>query len=356
MSDEMTALDLFCGCGGLTLGLQNSGFEVIGGVDNWPTALETYRQNFAHPALNMDVKDLNRASLRAELGMEPDVDLLAGGPPCQGFSIQRIGEDKDIRNNLVITFAQAVATLKPKMFLMENVPGLLGKRGKALLSVFLTEINRAGYNVVSSVLNASDYGVPQLRRRVFFVGWNKQLAGGFTFPAPTQRENCRVSVRDAIGDLPIPQQRGMGADPLHYETKLSALNRQRIAMIPPGKGFESLPQSLRASCHKNGADAIGHRFVYGRMSPDTPAPTITARFDSFTRGRFGHPMQPRNISLREGARLQTFPDDFKFVGSQEEIAAQIGNAVPPVWGSILGRAVRSFLARESVGTPILQLC
>jgi DNA (cytosine-5)-methyltransferase 1 len=115
-------------------------------------------------------------------------------------------------------------------------------------------------------------------------------------------------------------------------------------MIPPGGGMEDLPVELRVDCHKNGAKRIGHRFVYGRMAPDRPAPTITARFDSFTRGKFGHPVEPRNITLREGARLQTFPDSFKFVGTQEEIAALIGNAVPPLLAQKLGEQLLMHLA------------
>jgi DNA (cytosine-5)-methyltransferase 1 len=137
------------------------------------------------------------------------------------------------------------------------------------------------------------------------------------------------------------------SDPLHFRTNLSELNLERLRHIPPGGGFEDLPVELRVNCHKNGASKIGHRYVYGRLAPDRPAGTITARFDSFTRGKFAHPLEDRNITLREGARLQTFPDTFRFSGTQEEIAAQVGNAIPPLLATTIARAMSSYLTHDS---------
>jgi DNA (cytosine-5)-methyltransferase 1 len=151
---------------------------------------------------------------------------------------------------------------------------------------------------------------------------------------------------DVIGDLPRPpltKEAAAARDPLHWQMGLSALNLERLRLIPPGGGFEDLPVSMRVNCHKNGAAKIGHRYVYGRLSPDRSSSTITGRFDSFTRGKFAHPYEHRNITLREGARLQSFPDKFAFTGTQEEITALIGNAIPPLVASVIGAAIHQHL-------------
>jgi DNA (cytosine-5)-methyltransferase 1 len=281
------------------------------------------------------------------------VDLVTGGPPCQGFSIQRIGDDHDGRNSLVIHFAELVAGIQPKCVVMENVPGIIGKRGRAFLTKAVSILELAGYRVKDSVLNAADYGVPQIRKRFFLIGLRTDLGMDVSFPQPTH-STCWKTVRDAFDGLASPPPKEEAVDLLHYRTKMSELNAKRIAMISPGEGFESLPTEMRVRCHRNGAAAIGHRNVYGRMELDAPGSTITARFDSFTRGKFGHPVEPRNITLREGARLQTFEDDFQFAGNQEETAAQIGNAVPPLLAEALGRHVID-LMKGSVPEYHLQL-
>ena len=334
---SLSAVDLFCGAGGLSLGLENAGIELVCGVDNWPVATDTYSANFDHPALAMDVSNLSASDILNFAGANGrNIDLVVGGPPCQGFSIQRIGPDLDWRNNLVLEFARLVLEFRPMMFLMENVSGLLGRRGQPLAKSFELKLSTAGYRVRSILVNACDYGVPQSRRRVIFYGWPE---GGreFDFPAPTHRSTDYLSVWDAISDLPSPPEdfTPLPDDALHRRTRLSPLNLKRLEHIPAGGGMEDLPVHLRAACHRNGADRIGHRYVYGRLAPEKPSATITARFDSFTRGKFGHPYENRNITLREGARLQSFPDTFKFLGNQEPIAALIGNAVPPVLAALL---------------------
>jgi DNA (cytosine-5)-methyltransferase 1 len=339
---------MFCGAGGLTRGLIDAGFDVVGAIDNWEPAIRSYATNFQnHPVWQQDISQLDRRKLRA-LGLWQQIDLLAGGPPCQGFSIQRIGEDKDERNDLILAFARLVVELEPAMMLMENVPGLLGRRGKQCLVNFVRILTSAGYELRHAVVNAAAFGAPQIRRRVFFVGWRRGLISDFAFPEPMLDEDGFRTVRAAIGDLPSPPAdftptRG---DPLHRRIRLSATNLRRLALIPPGGGFESLPTDLRVDCHRNGASRIGHRYVYGRLDPDRPAGTITARFDSFTRGRFGHPWENRNITLREGARLQSFPDSHVFLGTQEEIAAQIGNAVPPILAQALGQAISRHICQS----------
>lgn len=341
------AIDLFCGAGGLSLGLAEAGIAVVAAVDNWIPAVESYKLNFpSHQIVEADLSELDADRLLRVAGLARDsLDLLVGGPPCQGFSIQRIGPDVDARNNRLLTFGRLVSTLRPRMFLIENVPGLLGTRGRGLLATLQADIARAGYDFVADVLDAVDYGVPQRRRRVVICGWRRDSVPPFALPGPLVGPAQYRTVWDAIGDLPTPpiDYSPHPQDRLHRRMKISSLNEERIRLVPPGGGFEDLPVELRVGCHKNGADKIGHRFVYGRLHPHEPAATITARFDSFTRGKFAHPTEHRNISLREGARLQTFPDRHHFVGTQEEIAALIGNAVPPVLARVLGQALHQHL-------------
>ena len=306
---SLRAIDLFCGAGGLSLGLANAGIEVACAVDNWSVATNTYAANFDHPVLAADVSELTAADISEFAGTPGgDVDLVVGGPPCQGFSVQRIGSDLDGRNTLVLEFARLVLDFRPRMFLMENVPGLLGKRGRSLTEVFERTLAASGYQVRSIRLNASEYGVPQSRQRVMFCGW-PEGEREFAFPAPTLGADDYLTVWDAIGDLPSPPEdcAPPAGDPLHRRTQLSPLNLKRLRHIPPGGGMEDLPVALRVACHRNGADLIGHRFVYGRLAPDKPSATITARFDSFTRGRFGHPYENRNITLREGRGFSPSP-------------------------------------------------
>lgn len=341
----MRAVDLFCGAGGLSRGLTDAGFQVVAAFDSWRPAVESYRANFpTHAVHQRDLATFDFPELQAQVGR---LDLVAGGPPCQGFSIQRIGDDEDDRNNLVLTFGHAVTQLRPRMFMMENVPGILGKRGLPLFERLRRLVTEAGYEVATTVVNAVDFGVPQNRNRVVLIGWLADELSPFSLNQlkPTNA----VSVRDAIGDLPSPpaDHSTTARDPLHRRSKLSPINQKRIALIPPGGGFESLPPELRAACHRGGAAKIGHRNVYGRLHPDRPAVTITARFDSFTRGQFAHPWEDRNITLREGARLQSFPDDHLFFGTQEEVAALIGNAIPPKMAHGLGKQLAAHLSSAS---------
>lgn len=346
---QLTALDLFSGAGGFSLGLEKAGFRVLGAADVWNVAVESYRANFQHPIAICDLAAIPGKSLLQQLGIKnPSIDLLVGGPPCQGFSIQRIGKDHDARNNLVLEFARLVLEIGPRLFVMENVPGLLGKRGADLISEFVSRLKKGGYEVASTVINAADCGVPQLRKRVIFTGWKAGQAA-FRFQPQQQPPSSYRTVASAFQGLPNPPAdlSPHPSDTLHRRTRLSPLNQRRIELIPPGGGMQDLPDELKVNCHKMGADKIGHRYVYGRLSPDRPAATITARFDSFTRGKFGHPVEPRNITLREGARLQSFPDSFRFFGSQEEIAAQIGNAVPPLAAECVARAAATHLTAHA---------
>jgi len=343
---KYTCVDAFSGAGGLSLGLSRAGFSILLAFDNDPKCVDTQRLNpryLQHPVYLAGVDEMLGGALLDKTNLNKgELFLLTGGPPCQGFSIQRIGADDDFRNELVLKFVSLVEELSPKYFLMENVPGITGKRGQAILKEALRRITTAGYWTHQETLDAQDYGVPQRRKRVFAVGerMDGRLAR-FAFPPPTTPEDHRVTVRETIGNLPPPPEDGTDHPgiPHHRRDNLSDLNVRRLLALKPGQGRDHLPESLLADCHRVDSSIIGHRNVYGRMLWDDVAPTITARFDSFTRGQFGHPEQTRSISLREGALLQTFPIDFVYSGNKVEIARQIGNAVPPLLAEALGRQI-----------------
>lgn len=333
MSKRFKCIDSFCGAGGLCLGLIKAGFDVLYSFDIDAKAIATMRANpyyfHSHKTEVRDIYDVEPLELLSSLALKPgELDLLAGGPPCQGFSVQRRGNDVDIRNQLVEEYISKVIAIRPKMFVLENVPGIEGKRGHEILHQALSKVESFGYYIHEKILDAQDFSVPQRRRRVVIVGERKDhKIPLFEYPSPSE---CKVTVRDTIAKLPEPPLDGTEHPEvsLHRRDKLSAKNIARLQHLKPGQGRDYLPAELLADCHKVSSNIIGHRNVYGRMPWDDVAPTITARFDSFTRGMFGHPEQNRSISLREGALLQTFPMDFVFVGNKVDIARQIGNAVP----------------------------
>lgn len=339
---KYTCVDAFSGAGGLCLGLENAGFDILYSFDIDPKCIETIGLNkkyFNHDAHCEDINDLLENKLLTKIGLKRgELYLLAGGPPCQGFSIQRIGKDNDSRNQLVLKYGHLISELYPKYFLMENVTGILGKRGESILKDLKDYMASIGYVLYVSLLDAQEFGVPQRRKRVFIVGVRKDIQKNFIFPFPTGE---RKTVYDTIHFLPEPPLDGSDhlKYTLHRRDRLSDLNKQRLKALKQGEGRDQLPVELLAECHKISSSIMGHRNVYGRMEWDKVAPTITARFDSFTRGQFGHPDQLRSISLREGALLQTFPIDFEFSGNKVDIARQIGNAIPPLLGEILGKSI-----------------
>lgn len=328
-----TAIDLFCGAGGLSLGLQLAGFQVLAAIDNDPVAVRTYERALGSHVECRDLQGLNGQEILRKVGLAVgECTLLAGGPPCQGFSVQRRGDRQDPRNDLVFDFIRIVEEIKPRFFIMENVGGLLSKRGKDFLQKISTRASRANYTIQVKLLDAVEYGVPQVRKRAFLVGERSvDPFPCFHFPQPTHLDNA-VTVRKAIGDLESPPSDGSHHPRIanHFrEARLSALNLERIRHVPPGGGRESLPDHLQLACHVNNP-SHRHLDVYGRLSWEQPSVTLTARFDSFTRGRFGHPEEDRSLTIREGARIQTFPDWFVFEGNREQCARQVGNAVPPL--------------------------
>ena len=342
-----TVIDLFSGAGGLALGLKRAGFDLRAAVEFNTWAAKTYRNNVGNHLLETDIHTLEVEELLQFAKLKQgECDLLAGGPPCQGFSVQRRGSDEDPRNDLVLQYLRFVEGVKPRFFLMENVSGLMSKRGRPFLDAVISRVSELGYVTRLEKLEAAGFGVPQLRKRVILIG---ELSPNgrtcFQYPSPNTSPSEYQTVRQAIGDLPSPPADGSphpGIPNHAREARLSALNIERLKHIPPGGGRQDLPEHLQLPCHINNP-SHRHVDVYGRLEWDKPSGTITARFDSFTRGRFAHPVEHRSITLREGARLQTFPDDFHFEGNREEVAKQIGNAVPPLLAECLGRAIMKAL-------------
>lgn len=339
---KLVAIDAFAGAGGLSLGLLQSHWRVAAAFDHDPIAVMTYRQNLGLHAAACDAELLTPEELMKLAGLRPgECDLLAGGPPCQGFSLQRRGSRHDSRNHLSLIFLKWVEALCPRAFVIENVPAITSVRGREVITAVRQMAQDLDYGLSIETVNAADYGVAQNRRRTFIVGICDNMQ--FEWPRPVKR---RLNVRDAIGDLPLPPADG-SCHPLvpnHFrEARLSATNLERIRAVPEGGSRLDLPAHLQLECHKT-----GHRHLdtYGRLAWDELSGTVTARFDSFTRGRFGHPVDDRSITLREGARLQGFPDNFVFLGNREEGARMIGNAVPPPLAQAFGAALATQLRRR----------
>lgn len=316
------AVDLFSGCGGMTQGLKSAGFDVIAAVELESLAAETYRLN--HPEVRLWESDIRRVKpsglLKAATKTAGDIDLLTGCPPCQSFSsVRRLNRrtPRDDRNNLLFDFLRFVKGLRPKVIMLENVPGLsLYWRWPE----FIQRLESLGYRVSWEIANAADYGVPQRRRRLVLMG---SRTGAL--PKPSQ-DGIRATVRNTIGHLPRP---GGTGDPLHdIKSNHGSKVRSIIRRIPKNGGSRDALGADQLKCHK---DFRGFRDVYGRMSWNDVAPTITGGCINPSKGRFLHPSQNRAITLREAALLQSFPRLYKFSlrRGKHPTALLIGNALPP---------------------------
>lgn len=343
------AVDLFCGAGGLSLGLRWAGFDIVYAVDSDRNSIRTYCSNLGTHAHEIEISLENYQEIAAEiLEKNGPVDLVAGGPPCQGFSIQRRGPAHDLRNDFLVVYILAALELNPNIIVFENVPTIFGSRGRSQISYIDALLSESSYTLHKTVLQAADYGVPQLRRRAIGVAIrNDSLYTEFTFCKPQLEQEDYNTVLDAIGEMPAPPD-DYTPHPFysnHQRRRITEINLKRLSYVPEGGGRLDIPDEYRLDCHKNGANHR-HLDVYGRMNWRQPAPTITAMFDNFTRGRFAHPNQNRNITNREGARLQSFPDAFVFHGDQKSIARQIGNAVPPLLAKALGYSLIEYLIKQ----------
>lgn len=336
------AIDLFSGCGGLTLGLRNAGFRVVAAVDADPLAISTFRRNHRRTrAVLDDIRAVDPEALMKSLGLVPgQLDLIAGCPPCQGFSnLRTMNGAKQIdepMNDLVFEVLRFVKVFEPRALMLENVPALLTD---ARLVKFNKAIRRLGYRSSAKIFDASDFGVPQRRRRMIL------MASKGAAPSFAEADEQQVTVRDAIGGLPLPKKSN---DPAHnYIVARSKQARSIIANIPKNGGSRSsLPDKLRLDCHQR---QEGFRDVYGRMKWSAPAPTMTGGCINPSKGRFLHPSQNRAITLREAALLQGFPStyDFDLSRGRYPTAQLIGNAFPPAFAERHARALRKYLAKCS---------
>lgn len=347
-------IDLFSGCGGLSRGFMDAGYSVIMGVDNDKASLETFKLNHGKnsKAVLLDLFEKNSIPQIKNLLGSQTVDVVIGGPPCQGFSLTGTRNFDDKRNRLYLAMIEAVDVLKPKAFLIENVPGLARLYNGTVKDEILKRFDDLGYNVSMKILCAADYGVPQMRKRVFFIGLKKELSSFFEFPEPTNTPKNYVTCEDAISDLPS-RENELGGDVdaytcepktvyqktmrknqtalyNHVATNHSEMVKTVIALVPEGGNHKNLPKGVGESRKFNEA--------WTRYHSNKPSKTI----DTGHRNHF-HYKWNRVPTIRENARLQSFPDEFKFVGTKTEQNRQVGNAVPPLLGFNVAKKLLEYL-------------
>jgi DNA (cytosine-5)-methyltransferase 1 len=348
---ELLAVDLFSGCGGLTLGLKLAGFRVIAAVEFDAGAVEAYKLNHQGVTLyDFDICQLRGEQILADAGLKAgELDLLAGCPPCQGFSRMKTlnGKHEDAdpgKNDLVYQYLRLVEELQPRALLLENVPALRQDRRYRLLRERVEEL---GYYVSDEIHDAADFGVPQRRRRLIMLA-AKCARPAMPTPVPVE---ARQSVRQAISAWSATA--GVSGDLAHdVPSNRSARVEALIRRIPhDGGSRRDLGADEQLQCHKN-CDGFGD--VYGRMRWDDVSPTITSGFPNPSKGRFIHPDQDRTLTLREGALLQTFPSDYKFPEhrGKYQVATMIGNALPPRLAEAHASAVAAVLRGEAAQSPV----
>ena len=341
---KYNVLDLFCGCGGMSWGLSKKGFNIVAGFDIWDVALKTYQHNHKNAqAIHLDISDAEPIEVLNKIGVDPNsIDVIIGGPPCQGFSKNTPASWRfleDPKNQLYKAYLRFVRAINPKVVIIENVAEIYNAFNGVVREEIISTLQSWGYNVNVKIINMSLYGIPQKRRRCFFFA----SRGGI--PAfPKENENI-ISGWDAISDLPLVRQ-GDGFDGMPYTNEatneyqqhmrkgssslcnhianvMKPIQTARIASIGPGQGLKDMPQELQV----NG----GYSGAYGRLDYTSVAPTITRWVFHIGSGRFAHPREVRGLTMREAARIQSFSDDFHFMGSRNDQAGQIGNAVPPLF-------------------------
>lgn len=355
MSKKITAIDLFSGCGGFSYGFQQAGFQVILGVDNTEIALRTFEKNHNNSkALLLDLHEDSSIDKIIENIQGKTIDVIIAGPPCQGFSLTGSRKEDDERNSLFYAVFKLAKKVNPKAIIIENVPGLLtlyeGKAKKEIIEL----CDKMGYNCNPKLLYAPDYGIPQIRKRVFFVALRKDL-GVFEFPESTHTPESYVGCEDAIGDLPDLVS-DLGEDRLEYDkTPFSSYQKNMrngnkfirnhlgtkhtehvinvISQVPEGGNHKDLPSGVGDSRKFNEA--------WTRYHSKKPSKTI----DTGHRNHF-HYKWHRVPSVRENARLQSFPDNFVFLGNKTQQYRQVGNAVPPILGKVLGEQLLKYLQNE----------
>ena len=337
-------VESFCGPGGLSLGLERAGFVPLLAFDIDSRAVETHRHNLSGPCVVADAQKLTGAEILDRIGRaRGDLALFSGGPPCQGFSKQTRGAHRgDARNHLVLEFARLVREVQPRVMLFENVAIFGKKRGQKYLRLMRHELR--GYGLHPHFYNCADYGLAQTRERFVMVGVRKDLKTRYSVPLPTV-SNWRT-VGEVLGGLPEPpEDYSTHPDyPNHQRARVTPINIKRFSYVSQGGGWQDIPEALRLECHRNvDVTSGGWPDVYGRLKWDGQCPTITGGFDSFTRGRYGHPFFDRPLTPREAARLQGFPDEYCFFGTRADVRSQIGNVVPPPLAKAIGEEILKLL-------------
>ena len=355
----LTAIDIFAGAGGLTVGLKRAGFRVVAAVEAEPHSFATYKAN--HPevkCLKQDIATVSGAALQ-EIAETDRIDLLAGCPPCQGFTslTAKYKDRKDPRDTLVLEMARLTEAIRPRAIMMENVPGL-AQKGGSLYGRLRSRLQSLDYRLTEGILQVADYGVPQFRRRLVLLGgrgFEIALPDATHSGAPTGDLAPWRTVHDTIKYMPEPitlaeaKARGpVERSDWHVVRDLSRKNIERIKAAKVGETWTHIPEHLRPNCHRDGY--IGFTNVYGRMEWDRPSPTITGGCTTFSKGRFGHPKADRTISVREAALLQTFPLDYRLdTPYMDRVCNMIGNALPCNFAEALSRrCVEQLLKQQPI--------
>lgn len=352
-----TVLDLFAGCGGLGLGFKIvDGYEIKLANDIWEPAMKTYKYNNPHvPFVLADIKDLEEDLLKQYF--PNGVDVIIGGPPCQGFSMCGTRDINDNRNTLFYQYARIVNITNPRLFMMENVKGLLSMKnpdGKSVIEEIYKEFDKIGYKIAHQVINAKYYGVPQARERVIIIGIRKDINGEFAYPQPILDEENAYTVKDALSCLPNENSRS-GELKAKYENSSTYLNlvkgnkgvwnheipthkkdvEERMAFVPQGGNWQNIPEEYRVGgIHSN---------AYRRLDESKPCVTIKHAYKSM----IIHPKYNRCLSIREVARLQSFPDDYIFMDTKTSQYQQLANAVPPLLAKAFADRIKQFLDQTS---------
>lgn len=353
-SKSISAVDLFCGVGGLTYGLEQAGIKVIAGIDIDETCKYAYEENNEASFICKDMIDVTGEGISA-LYPEGDIKLLVGCAPCQPFSphtYKKKDRESDEKWGLLSKMQQIVEYVKPEIVSIENVPPI---KTQEVFTDFVSTLDGLDYEIDYDVLYCPDYGVPQKRRRLVLIA---SKLGEISLPSETHAPSGQnglkpyLTVKDAIGELSeIADGQVCDTDSLHWTRKLAEINKKRLSQSKPGGTWLDWDLKLRAPCHQKPSGQT-YKSVYARMEWNQPAPTITTQFYNFGTGRFGHPVQDRALSLREGALLQTFPSDYDFINPElpasfTRLGVHIGNAVPVQLATVIGQSIQEHLENVS---------
>lgn len=341
---KLKTIDLFCGIGGLSHGLVKEGFDVVAGIDNDESCRFGYERNNDAKFIHKDILQVSAEEINRLFGDEKNIiKVLVGCAPCQAFSKLNLKEITEKQMEPLVKFADLIRKTLPDIVSMENVGSLANADRLPILKTFLDALEENDYRYKYEVVDTSEYGIPQKRRRLVLLA---SRLGKIELIERTHK-NKKVTVRQAIGNLePVRAGEVSEKDPLHRARNLSPLNLERIKATPhDGGSSKSWNEELLLKCHKKDSGKTYGKSVYGRMRWDEPAPTMTTQCLGIGNGRFGHPEQDRAISLREAAIFQTFPDDYEFVPPKEPIFVSrvtkfIGNAVPVKLGSVIGKSIK----------------